>query len=263
MPASKVPGEKLSPTQPFPIKPAPYEFIGRSEEHLIDYTPADQGARAASASREQGLLAPPFNPPTHRGNTEGRTGRPLLSGRNRRHEHHASAGGRSDDRHHLHPVAQRRRQSRRSFPASELDCFGQTGTTVTAWVPTSAGCPAASVEAAIEMYPEAAKKAGVAAGARRRGGGDDAPPPAAAVAAVRVAAARRLRRRRSARGLPDLFKGPVGRITAIDLNTGEHLWVMPYGDAPQAQQDAIRNHPLLKGVANVESEPRSRRASAA
>ena len=27
----------------------------------------------------------------------------------------------------------------------------------------------------------------------------------------------------------------------------------PYGDAPQQQQDAIRNHPLLKGVANVES----------
>ena len=48
-------------------------------------------------------------------------------------------------------------------------------------------------------------------------------------------------------GLP-LFKGPVGRITAIDLNTGEHLWVMPYGDAPQEQQDAIRNNPLLKGV---------------
>src|SRR4029453_8617915 len=39
VPASKVPGEKLSPTQPFPIKPAPYEFIGRSEEHLIDFTP--------------------------------------------------------------------------------------------------------------------------------------------------------------------------------------------------------------------------------
>jgi glucose dehydrogenase len=45
-----------------------------------------------------------------------------------------------------------------------------------------------------------------------------------------------------------LFKGPVGRITAIDLNTGEHLWVIPNGDAAQEQQDAIRNNPLLKGV---------------
>ena len=45
VPASKVPGEKLSPTQPFPIKPAPYEFIGRSEEHLIDYTPRSRSSR--------------------------------------------------------------------------------------------------------------------------------------------------------------------------------------------------------------------------
>ena len=39
VPASKVPGEKLSPTQPFPVKPAPYEFIGRSVDQVIDYTP--------------------------------------------------------------------------------------------------------------------------------------------------------------------------------------------------------------------------------
>ena len=56
--------------------------------------------------------------------------------------------------------------------------------------------------------------------------------------------------RRSDGGLP-LFKGPVGRISAIDLNTGNYLWVIPNGDAPQAQQDAIRNNPLLKG-ANVD-----------
>jgi quinoprotein glucose dehydrogenase len=52
-------------------------------------------------------------------------------------------------------------------------------------------------------------------------------------------------------GLP-IWKGPVGRITAIDMNTGEHLWMIPNGDAPQEQQDLIRNHPLLRGVANVE-----------
>jgi quinoprotein glucose dehydrogenase len=51
----------------------------------------------------------------------------------------------------------------------------------------------------------------------------------------------------------DLFKGPIGRISAIDLNTGEYLWVIPHGDAPQAQQDAIRNHPLLQGVPNIDA----------
>ena len=49
VPASKVPGEKLSPTQPFPIKPAPYEFIGRSEEHRDRLHAGDQAARAAAS----------------------------------------------------------------------------------------------------------------------------------------------------------------------------------------------------------------------
>ena len=49
-------------------------------------------------------------------------------------------------------------------------------------------------------------------------------------------------------GFPDLFKGPLGRITAIDMNTGEHLWMIPHGDTPTAQQEAFRNNPLLKGM---------------
>jgi quinoprotein glucose dehydrogenase len=51
----------------------------------------------------------------------------------------------------------------------------------------------------------------------------------------------------------DIWKGPVGRIVAIDMNTGDHLWTIPNGDAPQAEQDAIRNHPLLRGVANIDA----------
>ena len=44
-------------------------------------------------------------------------------------------------------------------------------------------------------------------------------------------------------GLP-LLKPPYGRITAIDLKTGNHVWQVPHGETP----DAIRNHPKLKGV---------------
>jgi len=40
------------------------------------------------------------------------------------------------------------------------------------------------------------------------------------------------------RGLP-LLKPPYGRITAIDLNTGEHKWMVPNGDGP-------RHHPALQ-----------------
>ena len=34
---------------------------------------------------------------------------------------------------------------------------------------------------------------------------------------------------------------PVGRITAIDLNAGDHAWMSPHGDGP-------RNHPALKAL---------------
>jgi quinoprotein glucose dehydrogenase len=53
-------------------------------------------------------------------------------------------------------------------------------------------------------------------------------------------------------GIPDLFKGPLGRIVAIDMNTGEHLWMIPHGDMSTKQQEAFRNNPLLKGV-NVDA----------
>jgi quinoprotein glucose dehydrogenase len=53
-------------------------------------------------------------------------------------------------------------------------------------------------------------------------------------------------------GIPSLFKGPLGRIVAIDMNTGEHLWTIPHGDMSAKQQEAFRSNPLMKGV-NVDS----------
>ena len=44
-------------------------------------------------------------------------------------------------------------------------------------------------------------------------------------------------------GLP-LIKPPYGRVTAINMNTGDHVWMQPIGDTP----DAIKNHERLKGV---------------
>ena len=44
-------------------------------------------------------------------------------------------------------------------------------------------------------------------------------------------------------GLP-LIKPPWGRITAIDLNTGDHLWMIPNGDTP----DCVKDHPALSGI---------------
>ena len=47
----------------------------------------------------------------------------------------------------------------------------------------------------------------------------------------------------SIQGIP-IFKPPYGRITAIDMNSGDHLWWIPNGETP----DRIANHALLQGV---------------
>ncbi len=44
-------------------------------------------------------------------------------------------------------------------------------------------------------------------------------------------------------GLP-LVKPPYGRVTALDLKDGSMAWQIAHGETP----DAIRNHPLLKGL---------------
>jgi quinoprotein glucose dehydrogenase len=41
-------------------------------------------------------------------------------------------------------------------------------------------------------------------------------------------------------GLP-LFKPPYSRMTAINMNTGEHVWMVPLGDG-----NSVRHHPMLK-----------------
>ena len=36
---------------------------------------------------------------------------------------------------------------------------------------------------------------------------------------------------------------------AIDMNTGEHLWMIPHGDTATRDQEAFRDSPLMQGVA--------------
>ncbi|MFM1895339.1 MAG: hypothetical protein RLZZ385_413 [Pseudomonadota bacterium] len=42
----------------------------------------------------------------------------------------------------------------------------------------------------------------------------------------------------------EVVKPPYGRVTAIDMNSGDHLWWIPNADTP----DRIKNHALLQGV---------------
>ena len=55
-----VPGESLSPTQPFPTKPPPFDRQGITEDDLIDFTPALRAEALEIA--EQYALGPLFSP---------------------------------------------------------------------------------------------------------------------------------------------------------------------------------------------------------
>ncbi len=213
VPQSRVPGEKLAATQPFPTRPAPFDLQGRTEAMLIDYTPEIR-RRALQIAQDNNLLAPLFNPPTAVTDPAGParvcpgdTGGVNITGP-------AVADPVSGI---IFITSHSGCSNLAVMPASEspLDSPEQTGLTYSQF---SAGRGQA---------PAGGGGGGGGGGGRGRGGP-------------------------SVDGL-DLFKGPVGRISAIDLNTGEYLWVIPHGDAPQAQQDAIRNHPLLQGVPNIDA----------
>jgi quinoprotein glucose dehydrogenase len=61
-PASDVPGERASPTQPHPTKPPPYEYQGYVENDLIDFTP-ELRAEAIRIAKQY-RLGPVFTPPS-------------------------------------------------------------------------------------------------------------------------------------------------------------------------------------------------------
>jgi glucose dehydrogenase len=201
VPQSRVPGEKLAATQPFPSKPAPFELQGRTEDDLIDYTP-EIYERALEIARENNLFAPLFNPPTHIDDPAG----PAIVCPGGGGGANITGPAVADPVEGIMFISSQSNCGRYRLvhgADSPLDTPQQTGTTHSEWSrdPTSL----------------------------QSGFGDEA----------------------NIDGLP-IWKGPVGRIVAIDMNTGEHLWTIPNGESPEEEQTLIRNHPLLEGVEGVE-----------
>ncbi|MEE2845086.1 MAG: PQQ-binding-like beta-propeller repeat protein [Gemmatimonadota bacterium] len=215
VPQSKVPGETLAATQPFPTKPAPYDLQGRTEDQLIDYTPEIR-RRALEIAQNANMFAPFFNPPTHVGDPAG-PGR-ICPG---------DTGGVNI-----------------TGPAVADPVEGVI------FITSHSGCGSVTLAPGVESPLDGPEQTGVthsdwarSRSGRGRGRGRGGGPPT------------------SLDGL-SVFKGPLGRISAIDLNTGEYLWVIPHGDAPEDQQERIRNHPLLQGVEGVQANQGRRGHSA-
>ncbi len=188
VPQSRIPGEKLAATQPFPTKPAPFDMQGLTHDNLIDFTP-ELRAQAIEAIADY-EIGPMFNPPLHRDNDIGKVAALWCPG---------DGGGANisgpavaDPVNGILYVTSRSScSSRMVTPSQERDSMIEmpTGTTFSAY---------ASLRAMLVRGPQ---------------------------------------------GLP-LYKPPYSRITAIDMNTGEHLWMIPVGDTP----DRIKNHPALAGI---------------
>jgi quinoprotein glucose dehydrogenase len=64
VPASNVPGERASPTQPFPTKPPAFDLQGATEDNLVDFTPELRAE--ARAILERYTHGPLYTPPSVR-----------------------------------------------------------------------------------------------------------------------------------------------------------------------------------------------------
>jgi quinoprotein glucose dehydrogenase len=188
VPKSLVPGEKLSKTQPFPTRPAPFDIQGLTEDDLIDFTP-ELRQRAIDAL-EKFQTGPLFNPPLHRDNDFGKTAALWCPG---------DIGGVNIDA----PVSADP-ESGVLFVPSRTHCS------------TRIIAPGEERDAIIDL------------------------PTGTTIADYAVLRATGVR---GPDGL-SIYKPPYSRITAIDMNTGEHLWMIPTGETP----DIVLNHPDLQDM---------------
>jgi len=170
--ASTVPGERTSPTQPFPTKPPAFDLQGSTEENLIDFTP--ELRKRALEQLNTFAHGPVFTPLSlEKSNI-------LMPG---------IAGG-------------------ANWGGAGFD--PETGVLYV---------PSRTAPTVITLVPVDPKQGNMRyqRAAMGTGAGLD-----------------------TIDGL-SIFKPPYSRITAIDLNTGEHRWMSAVGDGP-------RDHPLLKGL---------------
>jgi len=256
VPQSDVPGEKTSPTQPIPMdahgKPFTYgrPFI-KVPEDIIDYTP-ELRAQALENLKRYRVENSPYVPlvlgdvngkwlgALNIGNTAGGTNWP--------------GGGLDPETHIFYSQA-----STSSVTTGSL-VEPPPGFSDIRYVAGVKGREFREMEgpgfgSAADAPQRPSTGSGQAAAGGRgggRGGAAEATPPAnAAAAAGQPAGAAAAGGGRGGAGFggpgPEglsVVKPPYGVVSAVSLDKGELMWMVPHGDTP----DAVRNHPALKGL---------------
>ena len=220
---SDVPGEKTSPTQPFPTKPPAYDHQGVTLDNLIDFTPELRAEALKIASRFK--VGPIFTPPP-----VSRAEGPIAGFRSSGGTNWP--GGSFDPETHVAYVP-----SYTSFPVLGLmpppnKAFSD--------IPYVSG----NALTGVRYISGPGENAGADAPARPGAGAAETPGPTT-VRGTTTATTNdsAVNANATPQGLP-LLKPPYGRITAINLDRGEIVWQVPHGETP----DFVRNHPALKGL---------------
>ena len=211
-----VPGEWYAATQPIPSKPPAYSRNGVTPDVLIDFTPALKDQALTLVSKYK--IGPVYTPPVA-SKADGPLSTLTLG---------TASGG-------------------TNWPGGSYDPDTHN---VYVYACNSCLTPIGLVPSPKEISDmdyimgTAGQPVTVARGPGENSGADSPlPEKRPAAAAAPVAAGGGGFQRLSVQGLP-LIKPPYGTITAINLDRGEIVWQIPHGDTP----DAIRNHPLLKGL---------------
>ncbi len=177
VPTKGMPGDVVSPTQPYPTKPPAFEAHGVAIDDLADFTPEIRAL--AEKAVEPFVIGPLFTPPTlaEEGGTQGTLMRP-------------STGGGAN------------------WTGAGVD--PETG-----WLYV----PSRNSYTVVHFYTPDMEGASLRYTHGARGPQPEMPD-----------------------GLP-LFKPPYTRMTAIDMNKGEIVWMQPLGDGGE-----LRDHEMLAGL---------------
>jgi quinoprotein glucose dehydrogenase len=230
VPQSDVPGEKTSPTQPYPPDKLRYarNFFNVPDD-LIDFTPALR-AEAVERAKRYRWADTPFNPPML-GDVKGMLGAITVGTAT-----NWPGGGFDPETHILYAPAGNTPGVRSlvASPPGFSDIRYITGTAgrpiVEVWGPGDC-CAADSgyqTRADLPATPGAPAKPGAHSPAGDAAAG---PPPDEGGGGLNI------------EGIP-IVKPPYGILAAIDLDRGQVLFQVPHGDTP----DNIRNHAALKGL---------------
>ncbi|MDA1091931.1 MAG: pyrroloquinoline quinone-dependent dehydrogenase [Acidobacteria bacterium] len=183
---TNIPGDVPAPTQPFPTKPAPFDYQGVTIDDLVDFTPE---VRSMAVEAVEGYRLGPLFTPLDRqvdGVTRGTIMRPPPDGTA------GWAGAAVDPDTGMLYIPSRNR-------AAVVQLYA----------------PDPALGATLDYTHGAPEQ-------QMLSGPDNSQGP------------------QMPQGLP-LLKPPYSRMTAIDLNTGDHRWWVPTGEG-----NRYRNHPRLR-----------------